>query len=733
MRSICAKFLVPLALLGLAFAAFLHYRADSLTHDHAMRLTDRQAALAMEFNLAVREYVAEEIRPRMTERVGPEEFVPEVMSTSYVSRSVFEKVRRKFPDVIVKFAADNPRNPRNQANPEELRTIRYLNEHPEQAEVTALTTIDGRRHKVTYHARRMEPSCLPCHGDPRDAPRSLVERYGPVASFHRRLGEVVALDTVAVPLDGENAALVADTWRQSAIQVGGLAALLITIALLFRYGVSRRLSAMARHFNAAAAQSEGNTIRPISVRGRDEIANLAASFNTLASRLEATYASLEERVAKRTAALARSNAELTREIEERKRVEQQLQSAKTAAEAATRAKSEFLANISHEVRTPLTSILGFTDLLLESGRLRDAPWDTLEAVQTIRRNGEYLLTILNDILDLSKLEAGRMTVERIACAPRPLVGDTVGLLRGRAEAKGLTVSVEIDASVPPTVCTDPTRLRQILVNLLGNAIKFTERGGVRLAVTMAGESERPRLRIDVADTGTGMTGEQAAALFEPFTQGDGSMTRRYGGTGLGLTISRRLARMLGGDVLLVETAPGVGTRFRVEVEAEPTNATRAPTDEATDRGAAARPERPPRPGSLRGLRVLLAEDGPDNRRLICYILERAGARVTAAEHGQAAVDAALAARAAGRPFDVVLMDMQMPVLDGYEATRRLRAAGYAGPIVALTAHAMRGDRERCLACGCDEYLGKPVDRRVLLETLARLHATGSAAAVAAGD
>ena len=773
MRSICAKFLVPLALLGLAFAAFLHYRAYSLGHDHAMRLTDRQAALAMEFNLAVREYVAEEIRPRVTELLGPDEFVPEAMSTSYVSRSVFEKVREKFPEVIIKFASDNPRNPVNRASPEELRMIRYFNEHPEVERLTALVSLDGREYRAYYSAKRVEPSCLRCHGDPQDAPRALLERYGPEASFHRQLGEIVALDTVAIPLDQVNAALAAETWRQTGVSVGGLTVLLTTTALLFRYGISRRLSMMARHFRAIAAQPEGVAIRTVPVAGRDEITHLAEGFNTLALRLQATYDSLEERVAERTAALERANAELRREIEDRQRAEQQLESARAAAEAAARTKSEFLANISHEVRTPLTAILGFTDLLLEHGRLRDAPWDALDAMQTIRRNGEHLLTILNDILDLSKIEAGCLTVERTACAPGALVAETVAMLRSRAEAKRLAVTTCIDGSVPPLICTDPTRLRQILLNLLGNAIKFTEQGGVDVTVTMVGGDQGARLWIDVSDTGAGMTAEQAAALFEPFTQADGSLTRRFGGTGLGLTISRRLARMLGGDVMLVETAPGVGTRFRVEIEAGPPPGVDASGGESADADSAASgvkaPARsedkaapdavgpkpidpagahrvaegtgaveksravPPPPQGLRGLRVLLAEDGPDNRRLVTFILERAGARLTAVEDGQAAVDAALAARAAGRPFDVILMDMQMPVLDGYAATQRLREAGYEGPIVALTAHAMRHDRDRCLACGCNEYLSKPVDRALLLSTLVRVSRPLYMAGAGAGE
>ena len=730
MKSTAVRFLLPLAVLGLAFAGFLHYRAYTTTRRHLTQAMDQQAAIALEFNLAVREYVAETIRPILTSMIGKDDFIPEAMSTSFVSRSVFEKVHKKFPDVIVKFASDNPRNPVNQATPDELKMIEYFNANPQINQVTATISVDGRSYQAHFSAKRMEPSCLRCHARPEDAPAALVKRYGATASFHRPLGAVVAMDTVAVPSDQMNAALASETTTQTAITVTGLVFLLTGIWLVFRRLVSRRLATMAAHFRSIASQVDSSAITPLQITGDDEIANLAATFNTLARQLQATYASLEERVDQRTAELARTNEQLKCQVADRERAEEQLQQAKTAAEAAAQAKSEFLANMSHEVRTPMTAILGYTDVLLDSDGLAGSAPAKLEAAQTIKRNGEYLLSVLNDILDLSKIEAGRMTVERIACSPLAVVAEVASLMRVRAEASGLSLHVEYVGTIPAMIQTDPTRLRQILINLVGNAVKFTPRGEIRLIVRLRDAVNDVRLQFDVVDTGVGMSDEEVAELFRPFTQADTSTTRKFGGTGLGLTISKRLAEMLGGDIAVVETRPGAGTRFRATVAVGSLDgvtmidnpALAAVIDDPTPDCAAI-----PGRAVLEGCRILVVEDGPDNQRLVSYVLEKAGALVAVVENGDAAIHAVLSEGGARGPFQVILMDMQMPVMDGYTATKRLRAAGYTGRIIALTAHAMTSDRARCLACGCDEYVSKPINRTVLLETIRRVLETGPGA------
>ncbi len=442
----------------------------------------------------------------------------------------------------------------------------------------------------------------------------------------------------------------------------------------------------------------------------------------------------EERISERTARLAdhtrlleTSLSELesqTRRVEEKRSelelANLQLQEAHKAAQSATRAKSEFLANMSHELRTPMTAILGFTDVLLEGASSENCKPEELNAMQTIRRNGEYLLGLLNDLLDLSKIEADKLDLEQIQCPTLDVVGSVVDLMRVRADAKGLNLVVECRTTIPETITTDPTRLKQILVNLTGNAIKFTETGTVRLALAMESTTAGGRLLIDVVDSGIGMTPEQVERLFVPFSQADSSMTRRFGGTGLGLTISRRMAQMLGGDIAVHETAPNQGSTFRLSID--PGDIANTRMIQVAPSGAGAQGSKPTKKAKITfdplNARILLAEDGPDNQVLIRHVLKKFGAEVTVVENGQQAVEAANAAVADGQPFDLILMDMQMPVMDGYEATRNLRASGYPHPIVALTAHAMASDRERCLQAGCDEFATKPVDRQVLYSVIA---------------
>ncbi|HEV7733960.1 MAG TPA: ATP-binding protein [Candidatus Binatia bacterium] len=382
--------------------------------------------------------------------------------------------------------------------------------------------------------------------------------------------------------------------------------------------------------------------------------------------------------------------------------------ARNAAIGAAQAKSEFLANMSHEIRTPLTAILGFTGVLADPAL---SATDRAAHLETIRRNGEHLLSLINDILDLSKIEAGKLTVERIACPVGELVDGVAALMDARAREKGLTFAVEYPGPVPERIRADPTRLRQILMNLLGNAIKFTEPGGtVRLVVRLS-DGPPPRLRFDVVDTGIGVAPDVRERLFMPFMQADPSTSRRYGGSGLGLTISRRLARMLGGDIT-VESTPGQGSTFSVDVDP---GALAGVPRIVPVRATAVAIAPAPRPAVRLDGRLLLAEDAPDNQRLITFHLRRAGADVAVAENGRVAVDMALA----GEPYDLILMDMQMPELDGYDATAELRRAGYRGPIIALTAHAMDGDREKCLHAGCDDFATKPIDRDALLALVRR--------------
>jgi len=408
------------------------------------------------------------------------------------------------------------------------------------------------------------------------------------------------------------------------------------------------------------------------------------------------------------ATLKNQNEELQRLVKERTT---ELEAARAAADLANRSKSEFLANMSHEIRTPMSAIVGYADLLADESC---PAAERAAAIGVVRRNADHLLAIINDILDLSKVEAGRLSVERITCDPVAIIGESINLLTERARGKNIALTARFGDPLPERIETDPTRFRQILINLIGNAVKFTELGGVTVSAKMVrGNDGRELLAVSVADTGVGMTTDQIDRLFRPFTQADTSITRRFGGTGLGLTICKRFAQALGGDIS-VSSVTKRGSTFTVTIDPGDVGSTPRAVPNSTSvvqratssAGARSRTFT----GPARG-RILLAEDGPDNQRLIAHHLRSTGMDVMVVDNGKSAVDAVEELGS----FDIILMDMSMPIMDGYTAVGILRGTGYAGPIIALTAHAMSGDRERCMRAGCTEYLTKPVDRSRLLE------------------
>ncbi|MFO0870867.1 MAG: ATP-binding protein [Pirellulales bacterium] len=432
-----------------------------------------------------------------------------------------------------------------------------------------------------------------------------------------------------------------------------------------------------------------------------EIGDLYRAFNRLLAQIETTQHELEQandhleqRVAERTTELARACRD---------------------AEAANRAKSDFLANMSHEIRTPLNAIMGFADLLRRGWVDNAAERD--EMLSTVHASGRHLMTVINDILDLSKIESGRLSLELQPESPHHVIAEVVSLMRVSFREKNLSLDYVWQGPIPETMPLDVARFRQVLLNLLGNARKFTPSGGVQLLVQLDSPTHPQQLVVDVVDTGVGIPLEKQHLVFEPFVQADSTVTRRYGGTGLGLSISRKLARMMGGD-LVVSSEPGKGSSFRLTIATGDLTAVRMrPSAAAGDvwtvsaqRGAE---DTPPQLG---GLRVLVVDDGLANRRLISLVLARAGARLEQAENGLQACELV----SEGRAFDVILLDMQMPVLDGYAAATRLRQLGVQAPIIALTAHAMTGDREKCLAAGCSDFLTKPINADELLARMLEL-------------
>ncbi|WLD13361.1 PAS domain-containing hybrid sensor histidine kinase/response regulator [Planctellipticum variicoloris] len=408
-------------------------------------------------------------------------------------------------------------------------------------------------------------------------------------------------------------------------------------------------------------------------------------------------------------ALIRSRFEISAQASELRKMVESSRQLQEAAEAASRAKSEFLANMSHELRTPLTAILGFAELLVDDPDPAVVP----EFAGTIVANGRHLLHLLTDILDLARIESGLADSVEEAASPKLLVLDVLRSFEPAVALRKLTLQHFIAPEVPETVLLDVQKFRQILSSLVDNAVKFTHSGGVLVRLLVDPLPDPPQLRVDVVDTGIGMSAGQVSELFSPFSQVDGSLTRSYGGVGLGLALSRRLSEILGG-ALEVSSVPGRGSTFSFWVALKTTEtptiaAPRLLTSSAMGRIGF----------RLEGRRILVAEDNPGNLRLLTRILKRVGASLASAENGRIAVDAVRGAIKENRPFDAILMDMQMPVMDGYAATAAIRSLGYRGPVVAVTADTTEQARKNSLAAGCDEYLTKPVDRNQLIAVLER--------------
>jgi len=406
------------------------------------------------------------------------------------------------------------------------------------------------------------------------------------------------------------------------------------------------------------------------------------------------------------------------DITQQKEIEEQLKRAREAAEVSNQAKSDFLANMSHEIRSPMTAILGFADLL----KTKDE--QDRQIVDTIRRNGHFLLELINDILDLSKIEAGKVDIDQTLFNPTQLLEDVCSLMSVRAAESGLELMSAYEGPIPITIKSDPIRLRQILINLVGNALKFTDIGFVKIKMSFLSVTQQ--LRFDIIDTGIGISRQQLARLFRPFEQADASVVRKYGGSGLGLAISQRLAELLGGQIEAYSEL-GRGSTFSLlidcgevgalhEIESHPAIARRS----SGSIGADSQFSGPRVRDSWRmDIRVLVVDDRRDIRFLTQHFIRELGGQVLSAENGSQALEIVAAEEKAGRPLHMILMDVQMPVMDGFTAVRKLRDRGFTQPIIALTANAMDTDRQACFQAGYSEYLSKPIDRQKLIEMLRR--------------
>jgi signal transduction histidine kinase/DNA-binding NarL/FixJ family response regulator len=532
----------------------------------------------------------------------------------------------------------------------------------------------------------------------RELERTIASSLSEFAEWRGRLDDL--LDDY-IQINTRDASLEAARTHHEAIERSTLLQILLgfaamNVAILAVAFLSRSIAIPATRLAAAAENlHQGVEGVRVQVGGPREIAALAVAYNSMADEIEETKNELLEINSNLEGEVARR----TRYLEE---VNSKLQQATDAAREASRAKSDFLANMSHEIRTPLNGALGMLGLLLES----ELDKGQRHLANMARESGNHLLTVINDILDFSKLEAGSVELEMTSFSPAEVVDGVISILGERAENKGLTLTSDVPPDLPDWLIGDPTRLRQVLFNLVGNAIKFTETGGVHVAIAVSGrEDEAATVRFAVRDTGIGIAPDVQSKLFNRFVQADSSTTRKFGGNGLGLAISAQLVGLMGGQID-IDSEPGRGSTFsfafRLSLGEKPATETLVT---------------PSRAAPVRRLHILVAEDNRINQTLITVLLKTQGHEVEVVSDGAQAI-----AAVQSRPYDLVLMDVQMPNMDGMAATaaiRRLEGPGAQIPIIALTANAMVGDREKYLAAGMDDYVSKPIDARLLAAAIER--------------
>jgi len=721
--------LVVLLLLGLTLGGgillFLQNQRDILRlqeetrkqQEEAMENEARErASMVANFGEACRDYTQKVLSPAVKEYLG-DKIVFEAQSRTFVARGTFEQFRKKKgDDYAFREASLNPLNrAKNLADADEAKLIANFDADrtlPEQSGF--IFNEDGRELYFVARPILVEASCLGCHGRPELAPKEITKEYGTKSGFGWKEGEINSVLMVTVPaadLRAHTAMFHQQTQQQQQQQQAAVKSmlfifvvmaglLLVSLFSLFHFLVDRRIGQAAQVMRQVAANA--NSPERIQDRQGDEIGVMAQAFNHMADSLRESHQDLEHRVAERTNELVRTNQALEVEIDQRKRQEAELSKAKEAAEAANRAKSEFLANMSHEIRTPMNGVLCMTDLLLDT----ELTEQQREFLVTVKTSADSLLTVLKDILDFSKMEAGKLSLDPIDFRLRDNLAVTLNSLALRAHVKGLELACHVLPDVPDALVGDGDRLRQILINLVGNAIKFTEKGEVVVKVQAECQNDREvSLHLAIADTGIGIAASKQQVIFAPFVQADGSSTRRYGGTGLGLAISAHLVEMMGGRIWL-ESTEGKGSvfHFTVCLGVQP---------------LADSQRLPSQPVNLRDLCVLVVDDNGTNRRILEAILSNWEMRPVCAADGAAALVELEKATMAGQPFTLILLDARMPDVDGLELARQIKHhPKWAGALILLLSSSdQAGSAERCRELGLAGYLTKPLSEADLLAAI----------------
>jgi len=675
---------------------------NTLRHVAEEEITTR-ASILMETIDSARNYTIHHVSPLLQNSLNTKStFLPEAIP-AFAAREIFERFR-DLPDYhgfFYKEAAPNPSNIRDRADRFETEIVEQFRRQPNLSELSGYRKTAGST--LFYIARPLamkEASCLQCHGKPADAPKGQIAIYGDRTGFGWKLDEVVATQMIYVPADEVFAHS-----RRNMVPVMSIFMAMFAVAVLsINRWLKRRviqplkqLTAIAHQVSARPITAEqvgafnAPEIAKVAQRG-DEPGQLARTFQDMAHEVSARERNLSQAVEQRTAQLADSMKEAEK--------------AKAKAEAADRAKSQFLANMSHELRTPLNAILGFTQLMLRSPRDSAgvnnlAPQTQQRYLDTINRSGEHLLALINNVLEMSKIEAGRITFQATDFDLFALLDTLQQMLRLKAESKGLQLKFSRSSDVPQFVRTDEAKLRQVLINLLGNAIKFTQAGSVALRVERGQERT---LLFTVADTGAGIAPSERDRLFEPFVQtATGQLSQE--GTGLGLSISRKFVQLMGGEIA-VESKVGKGSIFRFEIQVEL----------AAGGAIELEPER-----SIVGLadgqityRILVVDDRLENRQLLVELLIPIGFEVQTAINGQEAI-------ALVQSFSphLIWMDIRMPVMDGYAVTRQIKASDLPPPIIiALTGSAFEEDRQTALAAGFDDFVRKPFRTETIFAKMA---------------